>query len=692
MKIFNVFKRKSAQIGAVYPAAFPDAVWTPTDYENLAKAGYEQNPTVRGCVDTISQAVSEISWVLYKNKSNKNKEPEIIEEHALLDRLDNPNEMQSGAEFRAELVKNFLLAGNNYILKLGPLTGENRGKPLQLINLKPHRVKIVKSDNPIEPIKGYEYKVTGRDPQFYKKEDILHIKDYHPTNDYYGLSRLQVCARSVDISNMIDEWHNRLLKNDCRPPGVWNFKGGKLSDEQQKELEKKIEEKFQGYKNAGKPPVLGGGECEWIDHNIKPRDMDHKDTFIIAMRQICAIFNVPPELLWDEAQKTYSNYREARKALYMETVLPFMNLFRDALNRWLIPMFDDGDRLYLDYDRDSIEALQENRAEKYSYLKTADWLKDNEKRAATGYDETPEGDSIYKPISMIPVGSSPKKEDEEKRFGFKSKNKSFWQAPERKEALWNNFVLRVKAKEKPFIPIAEEYMKEQGKRIQKALKDIYTISGLEPDGIFDLEAEAKAYQKKFMPWYVDTAQRAGEAGIVVSKGDLYSLESKPRGVDFEMTPELEELLQEMVYNSGTKVNETMIDIIYRTIKRAEKESWTVEELTQMINHQIDDFMPWRSRLWARTEGVKTENWGQLEGYKRAEFVEKKGWLSAFAPDTRESHMAADAQYSENPIPLEEAFIIGGESLQYPGDPAGSPENVCNCLCSTYPEVMELQGG
>ena len=103
-------------------------------------------------------------------------------------------------------------------------------------------------------------------------------------------------------------------------------------------------------------------------------------------------------------------------------------------------------------------------------------------------------------------------------------------------------------------------------------------------------------------------------------------------------------------------------------------------------------MPWRSRLWSRTEGVKTENWGQLEGYKRAEFVEKKGWLSAFAPDTRETHMAADAQYSKNPIPLEEAFIIGGESLQYPGDPAGSAENVCNCLCSTYPEVMELQGG
>jgi len=31
--------------------------------------------------------------------------------------------------------------------------------------------------------------------------------------------------------------------------------------------------------------------------------------------------------------------------------------------------------------------------------------------------------------------------------------------------------------------------------------------------------------------------------------------------------------------------------------------------------------------------------------------------------------------------MDEPFIIGGESLDYPGDPSGSAANVINCRCS-----------
>jgi hypothetical protein len=46
--------------------------------------------------------------------------------------------------------------------------------------------------------------------------------------------------------------------------------------------------------------------------------------------------------------------------------------------------------------------------------------------------------------------------------------------------------------------------------------------------------------------------------------------------------------------------------------------------------------------------------------------------------TREDHAAADGQR----VPVGEPFIVGGESLEFPGDPAGSPEQVINCRCST----------
>lgn len=683
MSILNIFRKKSGNIAAVYPAPLPDAVWTPTDYERLAKAGYQQNPVVKSCVDLIAESTAAIRWKLFEKKSGENAKPKEIDNHLALERIRKPNDDQSGKQFRAETIKNYLLAGNNYTLKLSPDTGENRKFPRYLVNLKPYRVKIIPSQNAAFPVAGYKYTVSGKQPQTFKVEDVLHIKDYHPTDDWYGLSRLQVAARAIDISNMIDEWHNRLLQNDCRPPGAFNFKGGKLDEETQKTLEKKVEEKFLGYKHAGRPPVLGGGEWEWLDFGIKPRDMDHKTTALNAMRQICGIFNVPPEMLWDESQKTYSNFQEARKYLYMETCLPLLDMLIDEYNRWFIPLF--GDNLYFGYDKNEIEAIQEDRQKKYEYLTAADFMEDNEKRIACGLDEAPWGNAVFKQISKIALGSGPKSDEGMKR---KSSNKSFWEAPERKEALWNNFVLRVKAKERRFQQLAIEYMDDQKKRIKKGISG-NVLSAIIPEKIIDIEEEAKEYQKKLMPWYVDTFIKAGEAGLSATKGELYSLEEKQEELGFDFTPGLEERLNFLILESGTKVNETLIDLIYRTFQRAISEDWTVEEFTQMINHQIDEFKPWKARLWSRTESTSIENWGQTEGYKQAEFVERKGWLSAFAPDSRQSHMNTDSQV----VGLDDPFDVEGVKMMYPGDSSlgAGPEDVCNCLCSTFPEVVKIEG-
>ena len=50
-------------------------------------------------------------------------------------------------------------------------------------------------------------------------------------------------------------------------------------------------------------------------------------------------------------------------------------------------------------------------------------------------------------------------------------------------------------------------------------------------------------------------------------------------------------------------------------------------------------------------------------------------------NVRSAHLQAGLDYPpERAIPLDEAFIVGGEALMYPGDPAGSPGNVINCHC------------
>ena len=684
MGILDIFKRKAKEPPSRGMIAMfgKNPVWTSQNITALTDAGYRNCMTVFRAVSLIGKAAAGIPWILFeKSKGGKD---EKIADHALLDLIKRPNPLQGQAEFIEGVVGFYYCAGNSYALAVGPDSGKN---PQELYWLYPQYVHIIKGDT-INPIAKYGHNIDQSKPIEYTPEEVLHLKTFHPLDQWYGLSPLSVAARGIDIHNLSLFSNMKLLQNDMRPAGAVKV-DGTLTPDKKKMLKADFDEYYIGAENTGRPLVLEGGQ-EWIPFAISPRDAEWLEGIKQIVRFLCITLGVPPELMGDAENKTYSNQKEARKGLYEETILPFMDYLRDELNNWLTPKF--GDRLYLEYDRDSILALKEDRSAIFERAQQSTFLTINEKRRMTGYEDIDDGEQILVPISMVPMGA--RSSDEGKAFralSLKSTNKSFWQVPERKEALWNNFVIRVKAKEKPFVILATQYMNAQAKRISKALKEIYTIESLEVGRIFDLEDEAKEYQKKFFPWYVDTMIHAGEAGIVTSKGELYSLESKQEGFTFNLTPDLENLLQEMVFNSGTAVNQTMIDIIYRSIQRGLKEGWTVAEFAKIINHQVDELMPWRSRLWARTETAKIENWGQIEGYKQAEFVEKKGWLSAFAPDTRDEHMAADAQYSANPIGLDEPFFVGGENLQYPGDPVGSAGNVCNCLCDTYPEVVEITG-
>jgi HK97 family phage portal protein len=154
------------------------------------------------------------------------------------------------------------------------------------------------------------------------------------------------------------EWNKKLLQNDMRPPGVISAK--RIGDI--KKFRDQFKEKYQGYENAGVPVALEGDDIKWENISINPKDVDWLNGQKFTIRQICSIFGVDPCLVGDSEFATYSNKQEAQKGLYTETVLPLMDIYRDELNSWLVPLYGDG--LYLDYDRDKIEAIQEDRGKK----------------------------------------------------------------------------------------------------------------------------------------------------------------------------------------------------------------------------------------------------------------------------------------------------------------------------------------
>jgi len=380
-------------------------IWTDEDLARLAKGGYVNCYAVYACVKQIVDAAGAIPWTLFRRPISRDAKKEKLEEHGLLNIMTRPNPQDGGAAFRKNTLAFYLISGNSYNIMAGP----EIGPPAELYCARPDRMRILPGTK-AEPIKAYKYTV-GPSTDTFEPARILHLKAFHPLNDWYGLSPIRVAAKQVDIQTMSAEWNARLLQNDCRPPGAIVTEGN-LDDEQHERLEEQLDKKMLGYKHAGRPPVFEAG-IKWQSFAITPRDMDWINSDKMNARKICSVFNVAPELIGDSENKTYSNYQEARKALYLENILPLRDYLRDEYNNWLTPKWE-GERLFLEYDKDSIEAIREELTAVYDRQAKAHWRTINEKRLACGDDDIGKaGDIILVPATMLPLADISGNIDEE---------------------------------------------------------------------------------------------------------------------------------------------------------------------------------------------------------------------------------------------------------------------------------------
>ena len=358
------------------------------DYQDQATKGYD-NVYVRRCVETISMACGGIEWDLYRPRG---KELVEVEQHPLLDLMRRPNPWMGQSAFMQSAVAYLMLDGNSYLWANRP---ENRKIPIELLTLRPDRMKprVERGE-----VVAYDYTINGSTTPL-RKEDVLHLRLFNPLDDVLGLSPIQSAALSILTGNQAKRWNLSLLQNGARPMGALSSQGT-LTDDQYERLKGEFDVKYVGQENAGKPVVLEGG-VQWQEMSLSPADMSWLESQKLSAREIAICYGVPPEMIGDSSNKTYSNYREARRAFYQETALPLMDSIQGEFGNWLVPMYDPA--LSYRYDRDDIDALQEDRTELWTRLGAASWLTLNEKREACGYEAIEGGDVILVPATMLPV-------------------------------------------------------------------------------------------------------------------------------------------------------------------------------------------------------------------------------------------------------------------------------------------------
>jgi HK97 family phage portal protein len=116
---------------------------------------------------------------------------------------------------------------------------------------------------------------------------------------------------------------------------------------------------------------------------LTPQEMDFLEAKNSAARDIALAFGVPPMLLGIPGDATYANYSEANRALWRQTALPLLSRIAQSVASWLSPAW--GPELTLKPDLDAVEALAGERESLWRRVSEADFLSDDEKRAAVGY-------------------------------------------------------------------------------------------------------------------------------------------------------------------------------------------------------------------------------------------------------------------------------------------------------------------
>ena len=408
--IKNIFKRKEEpkvqrkEAPIVYYNSLGYDSAPKISYEDLATDGYSENAIVYRCINEIANNASRVKILLFRGDQE-------VDNHPLLDLLYKPSPTMSQVEYFQALYSYLLIAGNNYILSVG---GDN-SPPTELYNLRPDRMKI-RTGTRAMPV-SYDYVLKGQVVESYLVDQatgnskVKHIKLFNPLDDYYGMSPMAASSVDIDQHNLANKHNVNLLQNGARPSGavIFNPKdetGGhvQLSDVQRNQLMNDVNQRFSGTGNAGKPMLLEG-DFDWKEMGLSPKDMDFIQLKNMSAKDIALVYGVPSQLIGIPDSQTYSNFAEAKLALYNETIIPLLDRIQGDLNEWLVPMFNEQG-LELRYDIDSIPAMAEQRKRVFESVSAGvkeGILTRNEAREQLGYEPMEGADSLLVPANLMPL-------------------------------------------------------------------------------------------------------------------------------------------------------------------------------------------------------------------------------------------------------------------------------------------------
>jgi uncharacterized protein with gpF-like domain len=155
------------------------------------------------------------------------------------------------------------------------------------------------------------------------------------------------------------------------------------------------------------------------------------------------------------------------------------------------------------------------------------------------------------------------------------------------------------------------------------------------------------------------------------------------GYNEQWTQEVLKYFETNLFNKVVlPISDTTKEYIQKIISKGIKEGLSIKQMTDEIERA--DYLDGRVRRILRTESNRAINYGSELAMDKFEYKTQKRWIAVHDDRTRIAHITADGQT----VDQNGAYVVGGEQMEFPGDPNASPENTINCRC--FSEVIAIR--
>jgi len=362
----------------------------------ITEASAKQVATVLACVGVIGRNLGMMPCKIYTEAPDGSKR--MVDHHPLYDVLySRPNDQQTAFEFKQMMQGHLELRGNAYAEILpGP-----RGAVDQLIPMHPDRVRVERIKSTGRLLYRYNDPLTGT-TRTLAQEEVFKLRNFSDDGSV-GQSTIGMACDTFGIALAQQDYSARFLKNDARPPFV--FEGTNFKT---KEDEKKFRENWQKGQTGserGKAGILPVG-ITIKELGIKPIDQQLLDARKFSRIEICSIFGVPPHLIGEtEKTATYASVEQFNIMYAVHCILPRLVLWEQAIQRDLLT----STRYFAKFSMAAL--LRGDTASRFAAYHTAigdGWLSQDETRALEDMNPIPGGvgRNYWRPVNWTMLSNT----------------------------------------------------------------------------------------------------------------------------------------------------------------------------------------------------------------------------------------------------------------------------------------------